>query len=205
MSAIQRLTCPSCGAQVQFTEDRTRARCDYCGGNFAVEQSDDGLSLQVVKQVNEAIAVSADRTITSVTDESQKIQIHLEKLELRQERLQLNQQFAGAEENVRKAEGELYALMRLPKKTRPTKQRIRLLQQTFVPQLRQQAGMLQQRMAEIDAILNPQPVPPPAARQLHAPRRRAQWVTPVIVVCILAAGSCAACVGLSLLYTFMSQ
>jgi|GEM_PF-3724945 len=207
MPAVHSLTCPACGAQVNTAEDRSHAWCDYCGGNFSIEESRDGLSLRIAEQMNETIAVNTERTINSVTDESQKIQGHLEKLELRQERFQISQQLAGAGENVRKAEGELYALMRLPKKTRATKQRIQLLQYTFIPQLRQQAGALEHRMMEIDATLNPQPVAPEPARQaqVHAARKRAKWITPVIVVCILAAGSCAACVGLSFLSTLMSQ
>ena len=205
MPAVHSLICPSCGAQLRIAEDRTRAWCDYCGGNFTVEESRDGVNLQIAEQVNAAIAVNTERTIDSVTGESQKIQDHLEKLELRQERLQISQQLTGAVENVRQAEGELYALMRLPKKTRATKQRIRALQQTFIPQLRQQAGVLQQRMAEIDAILNPRPVAPPPPPQAQTPHQRAKWVKPVIILCILAAGSCAACVGLSFLSSIISQ
>ena len=101
---LRKLTCPSCGGQLNLPEDLSQVTCTYCGNQLVVDVGDGYAALRIAEQVSSSIRESGAATTSAIRDSSEVTKGELRRLQITNEITSLQSQIALIQSEIRSLE-----------------------------------------------------------------------------------------------------
>ena len=129
---VQRVSCASCGAPIQISDDIDRLNCTYCGAGLVVQRGEGYVALKLAEQMSRTIQDSGARTQTMVREGTQVTRAELK-------RLQLSQELSATHIQLSSIQTEIRGLMRQKRNRQIDRQlkELRKQESTLLSQIRE--------------------------------------------------------------------